>query len=444
MFCSLPEHSLVPMPALSPTMESGSIANWLLKEGDAFEAGQAICEVETDKATVTYDATDDGYIAKILAGSGEVQVGAPLMITVENADDVAKFSNYSVESSTSQQQASSSEGKMSSSVPATTKSRVADASSQPSLDTGGRVFASPLAKRMARDAEINLADIAALGVATGPRGRLLGADVTQAISSGALTQSKSPSSTAAVPSMSSTHSQDGDQKDVELFQHNSSGENSSFILNSLFSQSKKQVPHYYLSVEIDLKEVLDLKKIFDDSDQDISVQDILIKAAAKCMEKVPSANASWMDSFVRQYDQVDINLIIGEGSNMQAPLLRNASVKGLSAISNEIRSACEVGDSGSGKSLEVGTFAIHNLGMYGVKATAPIVLPPHACALSFGEIVDTVVPNTTQKEGEEMWKVAPVMVATLSCDHRVIDGAVGASWLKSFKEYTENPLTLLL
>mmetsp|Transcript_20641 Transcript_20641/g.34726 ORF Transcript_20641/g.34726 Transcript_20641/m.34726 type:complete len:465 (-) Transcript_20641:867-2261(-) len=439
-FSQLPEHILVPMPALSPTMETGSISNWLLNEGDAFEAGQAICEVETDKATVTYDATDDGYIAKILVGSGEIEVGTPLMVTVEDSSYVSSFANYTANSSSTPPSSTEPEQTV------FTQQQTDPVQSEPIaklIPVEGRVIASPLARRLARDAQVDMARISSAGYASGPGGRVLGADVLEAVSSGALTQTVQASVEQLPDSAGTTTSipdAGGSGEVYTSFQQSDSSSVSS-TMGSMYSQSKKEVPHYYLSVEVNVSSALSMKDSFGDSIE-VSLQDILIKAAAKSMEKVPAVNAAWMDSFVRQYEQVDVNLIVGEGSSLRAPVLRNVGAKGLSRISEEVRRAQE--DETVSSAFESGTFTIHNLGLYGVQSAAAIVLPPQACALSIGAVVDTVVPNSAAQDGEEAWKVAPILVCTLSCDHRVIDGAVGAGWLKAFKEYVENPLTLLL
>ena len=180
--------------------------------------------------------------------------------------------------------------------------------------------------------------------------------------------------------------------------------------------------------------------------------DFMVKAAAVAMKQVPDANASWMTTFVRQYEQVDINLIMGAGDSIAAPVIRDVGATGLHAISSQIAEYEEglFGGGGGGEgsastsrdtvvqALQIGTFSIHNLGMYGVKSAAPVIMTPQACALSLGSVVDTVVPN-----GKD-WKVAPIMTATLSCDHRVIDGAVGATWLQAFKTVVENPVAMLV
>jgi pyruvate dehydrogenase E2 component (dihydrolipoamide acetyltransferase) len=422
-------------------MESGSIAKWLLKEGDAFESGQAICEVETDKATVTYDATDDGYIAKILVGSGEIEVGAPLMVTVEDSSAVSAFSNYTVDSSSSSIARTSSV--QTDEIASTTSGSGVILSALSTGEKSERVVASPLARRLAREANINLSQVATAKMPSGPHGRLLGADVSHVVSTGAISRLNSANIPSSVESTSSVTSSETRSNGVTTsFKPPDSSQSIPQLIGSLSSQSKREVPHYYLSVEINVRNIAALQESL--VDNNISMQDILIKAAAKSMEKVPAVNAAWMDSFVRQYDQVDINLVMGEGSSLRAPVLRNVGARGLSDISQQVKSVYNNLEecSTDAETFECGTFTIHNLGMYGAHSAAAIVIPPQACALTFGAVVETVVPNL-KPEGEQ-WQIAPVMVATLSCDHRVIDGAVGASWLKAFKEYAENPLTLLL
>lgn len=441
MFSSYPSHTVVPMPALSPTMESGSIANWLLKEGDGFEPGVAICEVETDKATVTYEATDDGYIAKILVGSGELKVGEPMMITVEDESSVSAFANYTL--------ADASSGQSTTSVAETT---AVPAESEPQPDrtpvkpeapastaapSGDRVFASPYARNLARDARLDLTTLPAHGFASGPNNRIIAADVEAAISKGIT------SSTSSSASESSTLSTESNTQVSTSSTTAPSTTGAAGSLIDMFAHSKKVVPHYFLSVEVNLSKLMALREqLNNDGDHEVSVQDFLVKAAAKAMTKVPVVNSHWMDSFVRRYDQVDINVLVGSGSTIRAPVLKGADSKGLAAIAEELSTMTS---SENGEELAMGTFSIHNLGVFGVKSAAPIVLTPQACALALGTITDTVIPNPrAAEEGQEKWAIAPVMVTTLSCDHRVVDGAVGAEWLQAFKEYAQNPITLLL
>eukprot|EP01038_Epipyxis_sp_PR26KG_P009610 gene9610-12942_t len=447
LLSTLPEHKVVPMPALSPTMETGSIAKWNLKEGDKFEAGTAICEVETDKATVTYDATEDGYLAKIIVTAGEIKVGQPIMITVDEASDVAAFASY-VSSAVTATPAASTPVPTTPTVSVTTNSSTAvtTTSASPSVSTPsdtGRIFASPFAKKIAKESNLDLPTIKraldSVGGPSGPNGRIIADDVIKAKSLPSLGIPAAVSTTTVAapkaPSPVISHGVSGVYSDFEL-------QDIDLLIANKLTVSKQIVPHYYLSVDINLSKINslanDLNKKLKKDESLVKPLDFLIKAAALAMKKVPDVNASWMDTFVRKYEQVDINLMSGNASYIAAPVIKDVSSKGLLSISAEVNAMSESSSLGA---LSLGTFSIHNLGKFGVKSAAPIVLTPQACALSFGEVIDTVIPSKATEEG---WEVAPVLVATLSCDHRVVDGAVGAAWLAAFKELAEDPLNMLL
>lgn len=441
LFSSLPNHLVVGMPALSPTMETGSIAKWLLKEGDEFKPGTAICEVETDKAVVTYDATEDGVLAKILVDKGEITVGQPIMITVENVEDVKAFSSYTQSASPAAPSAPSSAPSSVQSTPTLSPSPSSSVPSSAPVSLDGRLFASPLARTLARDASLDLSLLPSKGYASGPNGRIIADDVRNALSAGI---NKTVAASVVTPSVSIAPPPSPPAPSV-------SEAISSGSLSDLFTQSKRTVPHYYLSVDIDLSAIQSLRSQLNShlksgsdgkkESETISVQDLLLKAAARAMEKVPEVNSSWRESFVRRYENVDINLMVGrDGDKERAPLLRDVGRLGLTAISKTVNSLT----TNPSEELTVGTFSVHNLGIYGVKGAAPIVLPPQACALGFGSIADTVVPNPKPDQDGQKWMIVPMMTVTLSSDHRVVDGAVGAAWLSAFKEYAQNPLTLLL
>lgn len=431
MFASLPSHVIVGMPALSPTMQTGSIAKWLLKEGDEYKPGTAICEVETDKAVVTYDATEEGVLAKILVDKGDITVGQPIMITVENKEDVSAFSSYTQSSNVA---AASPPASPTPPTPSPSSSPVISSPSSPS-SSNGRLFASPLAKTLAREAALDLTLLPPKGFATGPNGRIIAEDIRNALAAGLQkTEPVPPVQVSSSPSVSPVAPAAPVAVPVP----------SGSSLQELYTLSKRTVPHYYLSIDVDLSAIQSLRSQLNKNikgEPTVSVQDFLVKSAARAMESVPEVNSSWRESFVRRYDSVDINFLIGTGDKLSAPLVRGVGHLGLSSISREIHNLTTTNASSS-TPPDVGTFAIHNLGLYGVRAAAPIVLPPQACALSLGTIIDAVVP-ANDAEGQN-WKVVPTMTVTLSCDHRVVDGAVGAAWLSAFKEYAQNPLTLLL
>ncbi len=363
LLLSYPPHELHPMPALSPTMEAGSIASWLVKEGGAFSAGQALCEVQTDKATVTFDAQDDGYLAKILVGSDEVQVGQPIMITVEEKSDVAAFANYVVSASTSAPPAAPPAAPAPVVPAAPTSAPVAAVTTSTSSGSGsGRVVASPLAKKLARDAGVTL-HTAIEG--SGPGGRIVAADVMKFIASGGASAPvvASESSSATATSVSDNFA--GIPAGMSILPSNAAE------LAAHLTRTKQTVPHYYLSVEVNMEKLLHLRSTLN-SDMDgsgIAVTDFIIKACGVAMKAVPDINGEWKDSYVRQYEQVDINIVMGAGSKTTAPVIRDVGSKGLKEISNHVGKFEDAifGEDGQvldAASLGRGTFSIHNLGNF--------------------------------------------------------------------------------
>lgn len=451
LLSSLPPHSIVNMPSLSPTMETGSIARWCIKEGDKFDAGTAICEVETDKATVTFDAQDEGYLAKILASVGEIKVGQPIMVTVESESAVAAFKDFVLDSTSISNNSKPVEAKptptptpVASSPPVSAAPPTLSLSS--SSSSSSRVIASPLARKLARETGIDLS----LLQGTGPNGRIISIDVTSAspeklASAKAASSKASSSADVSLPVAGKRLPASNGQvySDFEL-------SDLSKALAARMTLSKQLVPHYYLSVELNLSKLLEFRSSISTSDdKNVSVLDLLVKAAGLAVKQVPDVNGQWMDTFIRRYDQVDINVVMGTGSSIVTPVIRDVNAKGLFAISNEMAAFEDSLFKVDGVTIDEnkvapGTISIHNLGMYGIKSAAPIVLSPQAVALAFGAITDTVVPKVNCKANEDNWEVAPVMVATLSCDHRVVDGAVGAQWLAAFKTIVENPISMLL
>lgn len=480
-FSTLPSHKIVPMPSLSPTMESGSIAKWNIKEGDRFDAGASLCDVETDKATVSFDATDEGYLAKILVGSGDIKVGQPLMITVDEAADVAAFKDFQMNASTIQTESPSlpKSAPTTPSVSAASVPKRSDEYSLPSTDTN-KIFASPLARKLIRESNTSLEQVHAAvgGQGSGSRGRITADDVHKASSMPKPVAQKVSSAAAVPPATSSQHQEvPRPPQPVSLPAASTTSVFTDFQVNEVskqlaaqYANAKQTVPHYYVSVEINVGELLKIRQQFNanltkdkkgakasnDEVKGLAVLDFLVKAAAVATQQVPDINASWMDTFVRRYEQVDINVVMGGGSFVAAPVVKNVCAKGLSSISDELNNLQNALFSEDLEKVQSilsndvkmahGTFSIHNLGVYGVKSAAPIILPSQAGALALGAIIDTVVPRTKPSgaENEADWEVAPIMVATLSVDHRVVDGAVAAQWLSAFKQLAENPLNLLL
>ncbi len=416
------------MPSLSPTMESGTIGKWLYKAGDSVSPGDAIAEIETDKATMAFEAQDDMVIAKILVPEGqEVKVGSPIMVTVESGVDISGFVDFIAPESVT----STPTPVAATPEPTPVASAPAPVASKPvSRPSSARIFASPLARKLARESGIDLANLAG----SGPNGRIVAADVRNAPAGGSAYNASATrmEQSNVTTSMGST----GVYSDFEL-------SDLALGVAARYTHAKQVVPHYYLSIDLNLTKLIEMRN---DLGGNIDTSVFFIKAAAVAMKDVPDVNGAWMDTFVRRYEQVDINLIMGTGSALVTPVIRDVGGKGLQELGNELlglEDSLFEDDNGmvisNTAELAPGTFSIHDLGVYGVKSAAPIVLPPQSCALALGTINDTIVPHPITK-----WATAPVMTCTLSVDHRVVDGAVAAQWLASFKTLVENPVGLML
>ena len=420
-------------------MEAGTIASWNKEEGDVFGPGDVLCSVETDKATVDFEAQDDGVVAKILkpASGDEIQCGVPILITVEEEDDVAAFADYVVEESAAPVAAEpeAPPAPAAAPPPTPTPTPAVPAPTPATAPTGGRVVASPLAHLIAKDMGHDIATIPG----TGPDGRIIAADVREFVPSAvAASGVASPAqlNMAAAPPIPGAG-----YTDYPI------SESAKEVATRL-AQSKKNVPHYYLTVDISMDEVLKVRSSLSGAvgeDSNLGVYELMIKAASASMKAVPSANASWMESVVRVYDSVDINVVVGTGDKLYTPVIRDCGSKGIKSISDELNAAVEAVESEelTAEFASMGTLTIMNLGMYGIKSCAPIIREPQACALALGTLENRIVPNDDE-DNDEIYKESVMMTATLSCDHRVVDGAVGAQWLSAFKSHLENPSTLLL
>lgn len=471
-FTIIPPSLTHPSPISPPflqTMEAGTIAKWNKAEGEEFIAGDILCEVETDKATVDFEAQDDGFLAKILAeaGSTEITCGEPIMITVEEADDVAAFKDYVVDASAAAPAASAPETPAAPSAapePAAAPAPVTPPPAAPAAPapaaagaTGDRVVASPLAHTLAK--EMGFGPLSALNiVGTGPGGRIIADDVREYVPAPASTEAAAAAvgapavapGAAAVAAPVAPPVPGIGYTDYPLSP-------AAMEIAAQLAHSKQNVPHYYLTVDVALDSLLETRKQLnatlnlDEDDAGIAVNDLLIKAAAAAMKAVPSANASWMDTAVRVYDSVDVNVVVGSGDALYSPVIRDAGRRGVKSISDDVKAAVsQLEPDEDGAALPtgeefgaVGTVTFMNMGMFGVKACAPIIREPQAVALALGAIENRIVPND-DVGSEEIYKESVMLTATLSCDHRVVDGAVGAQWLSAFKSHVENPATLLL
>jgi pyruvate dehydrogenase E2 component (dihydrolipoamide acetyltransferase) len=415
------------MPALSPTMTEGKLAKWLKKEGDAVKSGDVIAEIETDKATMEMEAVDEGTLGKILVpeGTEKVSVNQPIaMLLVEGESAGA-----------AKPAAAAPVPKAEAPKPAAVATAPTPAAPKPlaAPKTGDRIFASPLAKRIAADAGIDLSGVQG----SGPQGRIVKSDVEQAIASGgARKPAPAPAAAKAAPAPVAAVSDFGQPyKEVP-------NNNMRKTIARRLVEAKTTIPHFYLTIDCVLDDLLKLRKDINEKggDYKVSVNDFVIKACALALRKVPQANASWTEDAVRLYDNVDISVAVSTPDGLITPIVRNADKKGLGAISNEVKDLAARAKTKKLKLEEFqgGGFSVSNLGMFGIKEFSAIINPPQVCILAVGKGDQRpVVKNGALA-------IANVMTCTLSCDHRVVDGAVGAEFMQAFQAFIENPLQMLL
>ncbi|WOG89389.1 hypothetical protein DCAR_0208627 [Daucus carota subsp. sativus] len=431
----LPPHQEIGMPSLSPTMTEGNIARWLKKEGDQVSTGDVLCEVETDKATVEMECMEDGYLAKIVHGDGakEIKVGEVIAVTVEDEGDISKFKDYRPSDAAGPPKDSSVSAPPKEDVVEKPKSSPKPESSKPSeaRENGGRIFASPLARKLAEENNVSLSSIKG----TGPDGNIVKADIEDYMSSRG--KEVSPASSK----VDKTEVSALDYADIPLSQIRK-------VTASRLLLSKQTIPHYYLTVDTCVDKLMELREQLNSLQEAsggkrISVNDLVIKAAALALRKVPQCNSSWTNDYIRQYHNVNINVAVQTDNGLFVPVIRDADKKGLSKISEEVKVLAQKAKENNLKpeDYEGGTFTVSNLGgPFGVEQFCAIINPPQAGILAVGSAKKRVVPGA----GMDDYVFASFMAVTLSCDHRVIDGAIGAEWLKAFKGFIENPDTMLL
>jgi len=359
------------------------------------------------------------------------------MVVVEDEADVASFKDFVPEEEGSAPAPAE--------APSTPEPQpVVEAPAAPvaatTATTGDRIVASPLAWTMAKEKGLDLSAIAIVG--TGPGGRIIADDVKEYVP-----MAEAPVAAPTVPAATVTAPPPvvgAGFTDYPLSP-------AALEIATRLTASKQTVPHYYLTVDITLDNIMELRKTLNaaiqpgEGEEGISLNDLIVKGAAHAMKSCPTANASWMETSVRVYDSVDINVVVGNGDALYAPVISNVGGKGVKSISDEISYAVKSLEDGTTDESfnQVGTVTVMNLGMYGVKSCAPIIRQPQAVALAVGAAENRIVPND-DPESEEIYKESIMLTATLSCDHRVVDGAVGAQWLSAFKTCMENPSQLLL
>lgn len=435
---SYPTHMKITLPALSPTMTMGTVQRWEKKVGEKLSEGDLLAEIETDKATIGFEVQEEGYLAKIMVSEGtrDVPLGTPLCIIVEKESDIAAFKDY-VETGVAEV-STPPPPPAPAAAPAAAPSP-APAAAAPAAPRKGRVFASPLAKKLAADKGIDLAQVSG----SGPDGRITRKDIDSFVppkAAPAVAAAPAPAVTPAAPAPAAAPAAPaGTFTDIPI-------SNVRKVIAQRLMQSKQTIPHYYLSVDVNMDQVLELRKELNDEVKaqniKLSVNDFIIKASALACLKVPECNSSWMDTVIRQNHVVDVSVAVSTPSGLITPIVFNAHTKGLAAICSDVSALAAKAREGKLQPHEFqgGTFTISNLGMFGIKNFSAIINPPQACILAVGGSEKRLMPA----DNEKGFDVASMMSVTLSCDHRVVDGAVGAQWLAEFRKFLERPVTMLL
>jgi len=425
----------ITMPALSPTMEEGNLAKWHVKVGDAIEPGQVIAEIETDKATMEVEAVDEGVIEALLVEEGAqgVKVNTPIA-RLKGEAAPAKASGPAEQTT--------APAKQKPEKPASVRAESARTVEAP---PGARVFASPLARRLAEQGGIDLAGLKG----SGPNGRIVKADVEAAANA-------SPAASAAQPSSSREVSrpalQQAPTQHKSLEQHGiRSGSYDLVPLDMMrktiakrMTESFRDVPHFPLSIDIEIDALLkargEINKRFADNGVKISVNDMCIKAAALALKLVPEANASYTPDGIALHHHADIAVAVAIPGGLITPIVWQAETKGLAQISHEMADLAERARTKKLKPEEFqgGTFSISNMGMLGIKSFASIINEPHGMIMSIGAGEKRPVVRN------DALAIATLMSVTVTCDHRVVDGALGAAFLKAFRSFLEDPMAMLL
>ncbi|MFN5670187.1 pyruvate dehydrogenase complex dihydrolipoamide acetyltransferase, partial [Bradyrhizobium sp.] len=442
------------MPALSPTMEKGNLAKWLKKEGDKVKSGDVIAEIETDKATMEVEAVDEGTIAKILVpeGTQDVPVNDVIAVLAGDGEDVKAAASAGAGAAPAPKpaeppkpaaQAAAAAAPAPTAAPAPSAAPVPQPAAAPAAQANGhaRVFSSPLARRLAKEAGIDLGRI----TGTGPHGRVIARDVDDAKSGKGL---KAPAAApaAAGPSIAPSMS---DKQILALFEPGSyevvPHDGMRRTIAQRLTASVQNVPHFYLTIDCDIGKLLAAREEINaaapkDKEKKplykISVNDFVIKAMAVALQKIPNCNVSWTEGGMLKHKHSDVGVAVAMPGGLITPIIRKAETKTLSTISNEMKDFAARARARKLKPEEYqgGTTAVSNLGMYGINHFTAVINPPHASILAVGTSEERPVVRGGKIE------IANIMSVTLSCDHRAIDGALGAELIGAFKQLIENPV----
>ena len=460
----------ITMPALSPTMEEGNLAKWLVKEGDKVSPGDLIAEIETDKATMEVEAVDEGTVAKLVvaAGTEGVKVNAVIAVLAEEGEDVSTASAGAeaarpapkVEAAKAEQpkaeapKAGPAKQEAQPAVAPAPKAAEAPAPvAKAETASGERTFASPLARRIARDAGVDVAAIEG----SGPKGRVVKADVEAAIAGGGVAKTAPAARADAAPAPAAAAPKAmADEAVLKLFEQGSydviAHDSMRRTIARRLVEAKATVPHFYMTLDCEIDALLALRKQLNDSAPilktdkgevpayKLSVNDFVIKAMALALKEVPDANVSWTEGGMLKHKHADVGVAVSIPGGLITPIVRKAEEKTLSAISNEMKDLAGRARNRKLKPEEYqgGTTAISNLGMFGIKDFAAVINPPHATILAVGAGEERAVVRNGQIV------VANLMSVTLSTDHRAVDGALGAELLSAFKRTVEKPFSMMV
>ncbi|MBY5837760.1 pyruvate dehydrogenase complex dihydrolipoamide acetyltransferase [Rhizobium leguminosarum bv. viciae 248] len=450
----------ITMPALSPTMEEGNLSKWLVKEGDKVKSGDVIAEIETDKATMEVEAVDEGTVAKLVvaAGTEGVKVNALIAVLAADGEDVSAAASGAASAAPAPKADGAAAPKAEAApapAPSTPAAAPATTAAPASVSSDGtRTFSSPLARRLAKEAGIDLSAVAG----SGPHGRVVKSDIEAAVAGGgakaaaapapaATPQAAAPAPAAAAPKGASEEAvlKLFEPGSYELVPHDGMRK----TIAKRLVESKQTIPHFYVSVDCELDALLALRAQLNDAAPrkdggapayKLSVNDMVIKAMALSLRDVPDANVSWTDNNMVKHKHADVGVAVSIPGGLITPIIRKAEQKTLSVISNEMR---DLGKRAKDRKLKPeeyqgGTSSVSNMGMMGVRVFSAVINPPHATILAVGAGEQRVVV----KKGE--MAIATVMSVTLSTDHRCVDGALGAELLQAFKGYIENPMGMLV
>jgi pyruvate dehydrogenase E2 component (dihydrolipoamide acetyltransferase) len=431
------------MPALSPTMEEGKLAKWLVKEGDTVKSGDILAEIETDKATMEFEAVDEGKIGKILVpeGSEGVKVNAPIAVLLEegeSADAAPKAAAPKVDIAAAMKDIKSAVAAESGAP----KAAPTAAASVPKAD-GARIFASPLAKRIAAQKNLDLSAING----TGPRGRIVKSDVENAKPGAAKPTGAPAAAGAGIPGVAPL-------PDARLLYPAGSYEETPHdsmrkAIAKRLTSAKTLIPHYYLTVDCNLDALMAVREKMNAaapkgkdkvSAYKLSVNDFIMKASAMALMKHPDVNASWTDTAILRHKDADVGVAVALDFGLITPIIFKAQTKGLVEISNEVKTLAALAKEKKLKpnQYEGGGFSVSNLGMYGIKSFTSIINPPQSCIIAVGAGEERPVVRNGKVE------ISTVMTVTMSADHRVVDGGTGAKFLATLKQFIEEPASMLL